>query len=532
MKKLHLILLLLSIALSNFAQTMGEAFYIYRNDGEFNAFFRNDVDSIVYSNYDNDSIYFDEAVMQIVYTQDSIYRIPLAAIDSVGFVTPETKYQPDVKLIEGEMRLYVETQDSLTLFFKKNTPENILPKIGDKLATLEMSEVFPIGFAGEVVEIVRNSDNVKVNCIATSLSEIFECYYGTYQTEYNDTRALEQDVKRHRMKDIAIYSPGKLTKRLIDDHEFENSYQPNEELSFNISTIKADISVTPVIKSSAFVIVNPLYGVNAILTVTGNYEIEEDFSLMGGISWKKDFDFTSDKARWPIAPLVDFFIHLGAFIQANSELAIEQKWIQKVRSIFHWEYGSKNEQVVKPARKSIIKEYSNHSGLAAVNGYIGAGIFLEAGFDFVHTKKLDIANVNLRVEAGANLEGNLVLSQKDVETAKTSTAIYEQLRDSELNLNWFYGVTANAQFWKWGISHDVKIGNIPLNNKGKIFSCAMAPTFSEVKAEWGKDDFSIIDTQANVSCPAWLGGRCIKSDAGFVLKNPMLSLVTMVRKEH
>lgn len=72
---------------SSGAGSIGEAFYIYRNDGEFNAFFRDEVDSIAYSDYDIDSIRHTNFVVQDVFTEDSIYRIPLAAIDSVGFVT-------------------------------------------------------------------------------------------------------------------------------------------------------------------------------------------------------------------------------------------------------------------------------------------------------------------------------------------------------------------------------------------------------------------------------------------------------------
>lgn len=81
----QLFLILLSVySLSSKAQTIGEAFYIYRNDGKFNAFFRDEVDSVAYSNYDTDSLYYDEVVTQLVYTPDSIYQIPLAAIDSVN----------------------------------------------------------------------------------------------------------------------------------------------------------------------------------------------------------------------------------------------------------------------------------------------------------------------------------------------------------------------------------------------------------------------------------------------------------------
>ena len=142
----------------------------------------------------------------------------------------------------------------------------------------------------------------------------------------------------------------------------------------------------------------------------------------------------------------------------------------------------------------------------------------EVGFDFIHTKKLDLANVNLRAEAGVNLVGNLVLTKSDMESAKTSTAIYESLRDTELSLNWFYGVSASAKFWKWGISHDVNLPGLKLNNQGKIFSCAMAPTFSDVKAKRAESS-SNVNAEAKVSCPAAFGGRCIQVDAGFVMKD-------------
>lgn len=67
----------------------GEAFYIYRNDGGFNGFFFDEVQDMSYSKFDLDSIEHDDYVVQDVVTADSVYRIPLCAIDSVGFVQPE-----------------------------------------------------------------------------------------------------------------------------------------------------------------------------------------------------------------------------------------------------------------------------------------------------------------------------------------------------------------------------------------------------------------------------------------------------------
>jgi len=520
MKKLYLIVLTVLTALTATAQTVGEAFYIYRNDGQFNAFFRDEVDSIAYSHYDLDSLYYDENVTQLVYTPDSLYRIPLAVIDSVGFVTPETTYQPGVIKLEGEIRQYVIRQDSLTIFFSNNTPTVILPHVGDKLVTLEMDDVFPIGFAGEVIGIENNGNDIEVVCTAVGLTDIFKYYYGVSQVAWDGERQLMRKAPGGRRKASNTFAPGKLTLSLLNDYGFTNSYQPNDELSFDLSELKADISVTPEIWGSGIVTVTPEYGVYVSLAVTGKYDLEENFSLKGGLSWKKDITlpYPYDRIFWPIAPLVDVYLKPGMFVQAGGQFAIQQKWTQQYRSAFLWEYSSKGMESLQPVNK-MIPVSSNHSGEAALKGNIGVGFFLEVGFDFIHTKKLDIANVNLRGEAGVNLEGNLVLTKSDMESAKTNTAVYEQLRDTELSLNWFYGVTANAKFLQWGISHDVNLGKIPLSNQGKIFSCAMAPTFSEVKAEWSKNNSSAIDAQAKVSCPAYLGGRCIISDVGLVLKS-------------
>jgi len=66
-----------------------EAFYIYRNDGNFDGFFYDDVKRIGYSKIDLQGEEHDEYIVQEVETIDSLYRIPLITIDSVGFQQPE-----------------------------------------------------------------------------------------------------------------------------------------------------------------------------------------------------------------------------------------------------------------------------------------------------------------------------------------------------------------------------------------------------------------------------------------------------------
>lgn len=97
MKRLMLTFMLFATMMAG-ALAQNDAVYVYRNDGKFDAFFKAEIDSMTYSHYDADSIYHNEWQAQLVYTADSIYYIPLEAIDSISFTAPEISavlYCPD-----------------------------------------------------------------------------------------------------------------------------------------------------------------------------------------------------------------------------------------------------------------------------------------------------------------------------------------------------------------------------------------------------------------------------------------------------
>ena len=168
--------MMMAMAITASAQTIGEAFYIYRNDGDFNAFFREEVDSIVYSNYDNDSIWYDDVVTQVVYTPDSIYRIPLAAIDSVGFVQPEIILQPNVRQMEKEGLMdYLQAVDGMSLLFKTSIPHDMQPEVGEVLMYTQFdSPLLREGFVGKVLTTQMTDNAFVVSC--DSIYDLFEVF--------------------------------------------------------------------------------------------------------------------------------------------------------------------------------------------------------------------------------------------------------------------------------------------------------------------------------------------------------------------
>lgn len=515
-KRISLIILLAAVTLSGVAQTIGEAFYIYRNDGQFNAFFRDEVLSIEYSNYDVDSVFYDEVVTQIVNTADSVYKIPLDVIDSVGFVTPETKYKPGVIQLEGDILNYIISQESLSIFFRTETPNSLLPRIGDKLITMEMTDLFPIGFAGEVIDVKNKDNSIEVKCTSVNILDVFEQYYGASEVDWNGSRMIRREAsgKKHILGGGGNqFKPGSLKISLIDNI-FSHSYQRNDNLAFTLDELYADVSVTPTISGRGFWIIDSHNGVYLKLSIYGLYDLEENFGIKGSVNWENKKKIV--RIPWPILPLADIYLELGGFVKANAELGIKQKWTQQYKSVFVWEYSSKGETVLKPVNK-MIPVSSNHSGDAMVKGSVGAGMYLEVGLDFIHTKKLDIANVNIEGRAGVSLEGSLVLDKTNLEKGKTSTVVYEQLRDTHLSLNWFMGLSANANILKYGVSHDFDLGGLPFKTHGEIVRFCLAPTFSDVRGAYSKSESSSIDAEAKISCPASFGGNCLSVDAGLVL---------------
>ena len=188
MKRISLMILLAAITLSGMAQAIGEAFYIYRNDGQFNAFFRDEVQAIEYSYYDADSVKYEEIVTQVVITADSVYKIPLAAIDSVSFNVNEIKISPDYVKMENYSVISADLEkNEFELSFSGEIPDlnkgNVLTIIGETLAEVV-----------RVNQIEKNGNMVKIYAEPASLGDIFVGGSFTLSTESYDAKTPQNNV--------------------------------------------------------------------------------------------------------------------------------------------------------------------------------------------------------------------------------------------------------------------------------------------------------------------------------------------------
>ena len=156
----------LSVVNSVKAQSSSDAFYIYQNDGHFDGFFYDEVEKITYSRVDTAGIEWDDFVSQEIVTADSTYRIMLSAIDSVGFVQPEVKFNPHAYIRQASyenevlfeyMYHFDSGGDEEIIVFYRNDDSSWLPmpQVGDVFVDFDTKD----GWSAKIASLTYNYPN-------------------------------------------------------------------------------------------------------------------------------------------------------------------------------------------------------------------------------------------------------------------------------------------------------------------------------------------------------------------------------------
>lgn len=173
MKKIKQILFGLLMLLAGHVSAQ-DALYVYRNDGDFNAFLRADIDSMTCSRMDMDSVWHADWQTQVIYTPDSVYRIPLAAIDSVSLVTPEPKFRERLFHLGAAHLPYLQAVADNRLVFAAATPAELLPAVGQVVISDVYDEPLGNGFAGRLLAVRDSSDTRVLDFGEVVLTDIYE----------------------------------------------------------------------------------------------------------------------------------------------------------------------------------------------------------------------------------------------------------------------------------------------------------------------------------------------------------------------
>lgn len=177
--------LLFATATAAVAQTETQAFYIYQHDGRMNGFFYDEVEKMTYSRFDTLGIEHDDYISQEIVTADSTYRIMLSAIDSIGFVQPEAKFNPRLRIYSQEGK-YFDIRDRICRYVTAGVnheenyieficwdvvPDSLMPKPGDIFANPSID----YGWAKKVKSVEIDGNSIYAYCEdIDDISDIFQ----------------------------------------------------------------------------------------------------------------------------------------------------------------------------------------------------------------------------------------------------------------------------------------------------------------------------------------------------------------------
>ena len=443
-RRLYFIIIMALMVLTGFAQPQpqtGDIIYVYQKDGEILPFLRSEIQEFVYSMEDEEGVTHNEPVMQWIVMEDSICKIPLANIDSISFVTPQTVYQPGVIRLEEGLMDYVVSSDGLTIELAANTPQTLMPKVGDKLVTTVQNDRLPAGFIGKVSEV----SGTTVKCDEIGLEEVFVTYYNVYagadefleESEAAGSPGYYRAIKKEENGDFVIKPKAKNFDKtsemmtIIDTDDFEVQGQGRLKLYYQpVFTIK---------KPS--VLLSPEHGARFITSIVADYDMKSEFSIYGKAEWTPEWpikDIPLGVIPIPDFPFFIIYLSPGAYANVSGEITTSATCSMKGQVTTNLNIGFGGKQQKKPMVSTKVSEFDIKADSVSLKGSVEVGPMVDLGICFV---KSDNAKVSLHYKTGPELSSSFVFHPADVANAKTSTALYDQLKDVLIDAKWNNNLT-------------------------------------------------------------------------------------------
>lgn len=485
MKKTIFILLLavFSNLVSLFAQDRQQAFFVYRNDGDFNVFFFSSVDSITYSKIDVDSVLCEEYVTQEVWTEDSVFRIPTAAIDSVAFKPLPTIYKDNVEVIDKDLFAYVISVDSLTINFSSDLPKSMTPKIGQKLVREGFDDTFPNGFGGIVKSVSTEGGYIVVDCDSIGLGEIYEQYFYT-------TSLYAKDLAQEQSKARAIINPNSyfdgtidLPSWSVDLNATKLEIEPSKDATISVGG-NIGYTVDPSLRINYCLIFSKDIGNSFTLSVKGRFDYDIHAGISGSIELQKDFPVLKyAKPKIYLGGGTFFFIDPGFFVRATGDASFNLIYNGAIETYFYFKGDSKYKEnqipptfTIKPAKADKPTIESEFKGTLSLSTGLFNGFAVTIGHEIID-------KLEFREEGGINLEYSAKLPTSN---GDFNTIAYEALKEQGLELSLYEGKSLDL---------DVFDFNYPLNLQRTrsitLLSKKFVPTFSNVKFDKTGQDINV-----------------------------------------
>ncbi|MBR1934359.1 MAG: hypothetical protein IJ841_11850 [Prevotella sp.] len=436
MKQLHLIILfaLLSLVQGLRAQEeAGEQLLVFRNTGVVDLLYTNEVDSIL----TNDSA-------QVFFAKDTVLVVPIAELDSVAVGSRNVRQlNAGARELTNERDLpWIVRFDGETVFYRPDTPNDILPAEGAKLfyALQEKeSTVFPYGLCARVKAVRRMSAEIAVDIEEVELDEIFDRLFhaGTIVTHPNASA-------RKR-------APGDEEERDIDEMVLKATIPIPiagiGELNLNGEVAVRGRIVTNVEKRKRYH--------SADLDL--DYGFGFDFSLHSDDSGEIDFDtYDHDVTLYSWLGIIDLHAALGGYFDAKAELSMNMEMKRTYhRKLFWTNKNGEDHFEIKDANPDEPFEERAKTSIT-LDGRLSLGPVARIDFGVVGRR----LGARAKLKIGPEIEGELgIESLRDMRNYQPETYVKGDL--SICNRVKLEAYTINRHFLVFGAVDEHKLFEVP-----------------------------------------------------------------------
>ena len=458
------------------------AIFNWRNDGDFNAFLNYDVDSITYSKIDLNGRRHSNVVVQEIWTPDSLYRIPLAAIDSITFRAPEPILKEGIFHITLFHFPYVIEATETTVTFDASIPSDSLPSVGQVVVSdIAYEAPFVNGFAGRVTRIVRTEGVVIIECEEVSIEDIYDelICVGKVVT-YNDSSSTPRAPRRFINEQGEQTIPfGTFSLNLFEDDSNEVTLDVSPKLTFEY-----------VIRYKLFDSAN-----NRFRFVIKK-ELDCDFD------WKWEESFEVDTVVYPHESLkihtpifgLNAFVNIGGYLDFNGSASLDLTQHFKLVSQFGYDSRERNN-----GRDGLVFGFDG-TGFDSPNGSVNLHTSLSAGLAFqvgVCLFTEDIAGANLTMLVGPKVSGDI-----EFNTNMSQTPSWYDFKDSRLT---FEPLTANLSGGVniFSFNKDWELWELPISSWFPVFEPRYVYLFPEFTApalpDLGTNGYSLTALTTDIS---------------------------------
>lgn len=519
MKHIYTIILALLTISVSYAQENSTQILVFRNTGEVNLFFTSEIDSIVTSRINKNNVVNESVISQHFYTKDTCYVIPIAEIDSVAFGNRNvTEFKKDVRILTANDSIWIKGYNNHQLFYDIYTPENILPKEGEKLFYGNTDKLFPIGLMGKATKVSKTTNQIVVDVKDVELNEIFSRLFYA-DSLHNENVDIPQKTRKTR---------GPQYNEIIHQR-LEIGLPINNEISINGAT---DFQIR------GCVVANPL---SNYYHMEGVVDIGLDLDIKGKTETRREIKKTKHLATIPLGRYAIVFapeLSLDAFALLNAQLSASLVLGRRVQVPFRFTQNSDEiEDLTSDNSYGSTDETTVRSHLQ-IDGELMAG--LEGSFNFNILRKMKLAR--LQVQLGPALSGTLSAGSL-INLRNYEPNLYAQASLSASIKTNIEGFLCMRDAFLWGKEEELSLSKVSYTYDLKSFD--LFPNFCEtfaveerfsneraVSSSYKTDNeilhpvetgFEIIDLSENVLDSVFVGYVESKADVqGFHTRIPFI----------